>query len=59
MKVSVEIISQIHQASSALVVAEKALHDSGDYESKDLDEATGKITDAMRILERFLQGVTE
>tara|TARA_R110000803_G_scaffold40100_1_gene86411 strand:- start:139 stop:318 length:180 start_codon:yes stop_codon:yes gene_type:complete len=59
MKVSVEIISQIHQASSALVVAEKALHDSGDFESKDLDEATGKITDAMRILERFLQEVTE
>ena len=59
MKVSAEIISQIQKATSSLVVAEKAMHDSGDFESKDLDEATGKITDAMRILERFLQEVTE
>ena len=58
MKVSAEIIRQIQQSSSALVVAEKALHDSGDFESKELDEATGKITDAMRILERFIQEVT-
>lgn len=56
MKVAAEIISQIEKAASALVVAEKALHDSGDFESKDLDEATGKVTDAMMILERFLEG---
>ena len=56
MKVAAEIISQIEKAASALVVAEKALHDSGDFESKELDEATGKVTDAMRILERFLEG---
>tara|TARA_R110000822_G_scaffold289372_2_gene410679 strand:- start:597 stop:773 length:177 start_codon:yes stop_codon:yes gene_type:complete len=56
VKVAAEIISQIEKAASALVVAEKALHDSGDFESKDLDEATGKVTDAMMILERFLEG---
>jgi len=56
VKVAAEIISQIEKAASALVVAEKALHDSGDFESKELDEATGKVTDAMRILERFLEG---
>tara|TARA_R110000823_G_scaffold245259_1_gene369370 strand:- start:412 stop:621 length:210 start_codon:yes stop_codon:yes gene_type:complete len=44
----------VKKALAALVIAEKEMHDTGDYDHTWLDEATDKITGARRTLELFL-----
>jgi len=44
----------VKKAINALIIAEKEMHDTGDYDHTWLDDATDKITGAKRTLELFL-----